>query len=268
MLDANTLLLSAVKNGHSDIFTYKIDTKKLEQLTNDVYDDLNPSFVSFPNKTGIIFASNRPGPNAINADTVLPSDYRFNIFLLDYLTKKQISQLTDLKYGNGKFPTQYNVNHFTFVSDENGIGNRWAGFFSTKAEGLDTLYYIGDEILRNPPDRDLDSTLTAWQRNEPDSISYFSVTKDSTYTFPLTNYQSSLLETRIAGDRGQVSEVVRQGDVKFLYKLRVDSLALRKRNINARPTEYRRQLIAAQKAQEGKTIVNARTRQTGFNKKR
>jgi hypothetical protein len=263
MLDANTLLLSAVKNGHSDIFTYKIDTKKLEQLTNDVYDDLNPSFVSFPNKTGIIFASNRPGPNAINADTVLPSDYRFNIFLLDYLTKKQISQLTDLKYGNGKFPTQYNVNHFTFVSDENGIGNRWAGFFSTKAEGLDTLYYIGDEILRNPPDRDLDSTLTAWQRNEPDSISYFSVTKDSTYTFPLTNYQSSLLETRIAGDRGQVSEVVRQGDVKFLYKLRVDSLALRKRNINARPTEYRRQLIAAQKAQEGKTIINGRTQGQG-----
>ncbi len=81
MLDQNTLLLSAVKNGHSDIFTMKIDTGKLEQLTNDVYDDLNPSFVSFPNKTGIIFSSNRPGPDAVSADTVLPSDQSFQYFL-------------------------------------------------------------------------------------------------------------------------------------------------------------------------------------------
>jgi hypothetical protein len=36
---------------------------------------------------------------------------------------------------------QYNQNHFTYVSDENGVGNRWAGFFSTQREGLDTLYY-------------------------------------------------------------------------------------------------------------------------------
>ncbi len=114
---------------------------------------------------------------------------------------------------------QYNVNHFTFIADENGIGNRWAGFFTTEREGLDTLYYVGDEILRNPADKELDSTLVAWQKNEPDSISYFQVTKDSTYTFPITNYQSSLLETRIAGDRGQVSEVTQQGNIKFLYKL-------------------------------------------------
>ncbi len=255
MLDANTLLLSAVKNGHSDIFTYKIDTKKMEQLTNDVYDDLNPSFVSFPNKAGIIFSSNRPSVDAVNTDTVLPSNHRFNVFLLDYFTKKQLSQLSNLKYGNARFPSQYNVNHFTFVADENGIGNRWAGFFSTQAQGLDTLFFIGDEILRNPPDKELDSTLVAWQKNEPDSISFFAVTKDSTYTFPITNYQSSLLETRIAGDRGQVSEVLRQGDYKFLYKLRIDSLALRNRNVNARPTEYMKKIIANKRSEEGKATT-------------
>ena len=120
---------------------------------------------------------------------------------------------------------------------------------------LDTLFYIGDEVLRNPSDKDLDSTMVAWQRNEPDSISTFQVTKDSTYTFPITNYQSSLLETRIAGDRGQVSEVIRQSDMKFLYKLRVDSITLRKRNVNARPTEYMKKLLSERRAEEGK--VNA-----------
>ncbi|MEJ7826811.1 MAG: hypothetical protein WKF91_01400 [Segetibacter sp.] len=255
MLDQNTLLLSAVKNGHSDIFTFKIEGGKVEQLTNDVYDDLDATLVSFPNKTGIIFSSNRPSPDAPNADTVLPGKNRYNIFLLDYLTKQQISQLSNLKYGNARFPMQYNVNHFTYVSDESGIANRWAGFFTTEREGLDTLFYIGDEILRNPSDKELDSTMVAWQKNAPDSISMFQVTKDSTYTFPITNYQSSLLETRIAGDRGQVSEVTRQGDYKFLYKLRVDSIALRKRNVNARPTEYMKKIISERKAEEGKATI-------------
>jgi hypothetical protein len=260
MLDANTLLLTAVKNGHTDIFTYKIESKKLEQLTNDVYDDLDASFVAFPNKTGIIFASNRPGPDEVTSDTALPSNHRYNIFMLDYITKKQITQLTNLKFGNARFPMQYNVNHFTYVSDENGVGNRWAGFFTTQREGLDTLFYIGDEVLRNPSDKELDSTMVAWQKNAPDSISMFQVTKDSTYTFPITNYQSSLLETRIAGDRGQVTEVTRQGDDKFLYKLRVDSTVLRKRNVNARPTDYMRKMMSERKAEEGKaTISNSTT---------
>jgi hypothetical protein len=83
----------------------------------------------------------------------------------------------------------------------------------------------------------------------------FQVTKDSTYTFPITNYANSLLETRIAGDRGQVSEVSQQGDFKFLYKLRVDSIALRKRNVNARPTEYMRKLMSERRAEEGKAII-------------
>ena len=60
MLDSRTLLFSAVKNGHSDIYTYDIENEKVKQVTNDVYDDLDPSFVAFPNKNGIIFSSNRP----------------------------------------------------------------------------------------------------------------------------------------------------------------------------------------------------------------
>lgn len=258
MVDANTLVLSAVKNGHSDIYTYKIEQQKATQITHDVYDDLDPTFVAFPNRVGIIFSSNRPGPTAPNADTVLPGKHPFNIYMVDVLNdskEKQLTQLTNVKTGDARYPMQYNTNHFTFVSDANGIGNRWAGFFSTQRNGLDTLYYIGDELLRNPSPKEFDSTLRAWQKQEPDSVGYFQVYKDSTYTFPITNYQSSLLETRIAGNNGQVSEVRREGDYKFVYKLKVDSIALVRRNVNARPTEYMRQLAAEQKAQKGKAII-------------
>ena len=265
MLDANNVVMSAAKNGHTDIYTYKIEENQLTQFTDDVYDDLHPSFVSFPNKSGILFASNRPSPYAPNADTAIPSKYHFNVFMVDYLNNsknKQITQLTNLKYGNASYPMGYNTNHFTFVADENGVGNRWAGFFATQRNGLDTLYHIGDDLLRNASPKEIDSTLNAWQREKPDSISYFQVYKDSTYTFPITNYQSSLLETRIAGDKGQVSEVRREGDYKFLYKLRVDSIALKKRNLNVRPTTYMKKVMDEMRAQEGKAIVYKKNRDT------
>ena len=247
MLDSRTLLISAVKNGHSDIYTFAIEREKVTQITKDVYDDLDATFVSFPGKTGIIYSSNRPTAAAKTGDTVLPSNNRFNIFLITNFGDKpelnQITQLTNLKYGNARFPTPYNSNHFTFVSDENGIGNRYAGFFTTKAEGLDTLVLIGDDILRNPSQKDVDSVLRVYKKTDIDSVAVVAVSSDSAYTFPLTNYPSSLAESRVAGDNNQVSEVTRQSDEKILYKLKIDENTLYKRNVSALPTEYTKKLM-------------------------
>jgi hypothetical protein len=254
MLDANTLLLSAVKGGQSDIYVYKIDKETFQQVTNDIYDDLDASFVAFPGKTGIVYASNRPNATAASSSDSLPGTH-FNIFMVDNWNQsefKQISQLTDLKFGNARFPTQYNTTHFTFVSDENGINNRYAGFFKTARAGIDTLVFIGDEVLRNPSPADVDSLLKVWSKSDIDSVGFVSVTNDSSYVFPLTNYQSSLLETRTAGDNSLVSEVVRQGNFKFLYRLRVDENTLRRRNIQAKPTEYAKRLMEQLRLEEGK----------------
>ncbi|MES1215014.1 MAG: hypothetical protein ABUT20_05825 [Bacteroidota bacterium] len=254
MLDANTLLLSAVKSGQTDIFTYKIDKQTVEQITNDVYDDLDASFVAFPNKTGIIYSSNRPSADAASSSDSLPAKH-FNVFLIDNWNKsdfKQISQLTNMRYGNARYPSQYNTSHFTFVSDENGINNRYAGFFKTERAGLDTLIFIGDEILRNPQPKEVDSLLKDWNKQDIDSVGFVSVTNDSAYIFPLSNYQSSLLETRTAGDHTLVSEVVKQGDYKFLYRLRVDENTLKRRNISAAPTEYVKKLLEEDRKALGK----------------
>ncbi len=264
MLDNNTLILSAVKNGQSDIFVYKIKEQSIQQITNDPYDDMDASFVSFPGKTGIIFSSNRPSPIASKADSVLPTRYPHNIFLVDNWNKsefRQITQLTNQQLGQARYPLQYNVNHFTFVSDANGIGNRYAGFFKTQRAGIDTLYKIGEDLLRNPERQELDSTLKAWNKSEPDSIGYMSITSDSTYTFPITNYQSSLLETRGAGDNNLVSEVRQEGDLRFLYKLKINETVLNKRNVNARPTTYIRELLDKQRKQKADPTKYIKTTQ-------
>ena len=245
MLNENTLIFSAVRKGQSDIYTYKLDKQTSEQITNDPYDDLDPSFVAFPNKTGILYSSNRPHPDVRASMDSMPAPH-FNIYLVDnwnQSAQRQLSKLTDLKWGNARFPSQYNTSHFTFISDENGVNNRYAGFFTTERAGVDTLVFIGDEVLRNPPQKEVDSILSEYKKTDVDSVGFVSLTNDSAYVFPLTNYQSSMLETRTAGDNQQVSEVVQLGDVKLLYRLRVDENTLRRRNINAKPTEYRRKTI-------------------------
>ena len=256
MLNENTLLISGIRQGQSDIFIYNIEKDEIDQITNDAYADLDASFAAFPNKMGIIFASNRPNPTAIGRDTAVPND-RFNIFMVDNFKSeyRQVTQLSNMRYGDARYPMQYNVSHFTFVSDENGIANRFAGFFTTVRAGVDTIYKVGEEFLRNPDDRDLDSALKAWGKTEPDSIFAHAITNDSAYVFPITNYQSGLLETKIAGDAGQVSEVRQEGNLKFLYKLKVDDAALRRRNVNPKPTDYRKKTISAAQLASGQAIA-------------
>jgi hypothetical protein len=259
MFNSMELVFSAVKNGHSDIYTYDIDKDIASQVTNDVYDDLDPSFVTFPNKTGIIFASNRPSATAKGSDTSLMNN-RFNIFLVtDFVTGKpqlnQITQLTNMTFGDARYPTQYSNTHFTFVSDLNGIGNRYAGYFTTQKAGLDTVVLIGDDILRNPTAQEVDSMLKVHKKKDVDSVAIVSVTNDSAYVFPLTNYESSLLETREAGENHQVSEVTQQSDDKILYKLKIDENALIKRNVNARPTTYMKHLMEMSKISKGQEII-------------
>jgi len=105
------------------------------------------------------------------------------------------------------------------------------------------LVLIADQILRNPSAKEVDSTLKVFKKTDVDSVAVVAITEDSAYTFPLTNYQSTLAETRIAGDNNQVSEVTRQSDDKVLYKLKIDENTLRRRNVTAQPTEYMKKLM-------------------------
>lgn len=240
--DTKTLLLSAVKNGHSHIFTYNISNFKIQQITRGAYDEMDPSYVGFAKKSGILFSSNRPSPYAPDADTVLPHN-PYNVFLISNWEKPdevQISQLTTLHEGNARLPMQYDDTHFTFVSDRNGISNRYAGYFFSEGAGTDTLYYVGSDIYHNPDKPELDSALTAYGAPQPDSVKVLAITKDSSYTFPITNYSHGIVESNIAGQKQVISEVIRQGDFKRVFKLKADTLTLRRRNVSSAPTYFRK----------------------------
>jgi WD40 repeat protein len=55
--DGQSLVISAVRNGQSDLYLYRSNSRQAEQLTNDVFDDKEPVFLRGSNK--IAFSSNR-----------------------------------------------------------------------------------------------------------------------------------------------------------------------------------------------------------------
>src|SRR5690606_38937243 len=55
--DGRSIIFSGVANGQTDLYHFKIMSNSMEQLTNDIYDDLQPKFVNA--STDVIFVSNR-----------------------------------------------------------------------------------------------------------------------------------------------------------------------------------------------------------------
>jgi len=74
--DGKKFLLSATKNGQSDIFIYTILNTKIEQVTNDDYDDISPTF--FNGDQRIAWSSNRP------VDSLFPNQKIYRIPPTDY----------------------------------------------------------------------------------------------------------------------------------------------------------------------------------------
>ena len=64
--DGKALVFSAVRDGQNDIYLLRAGSRKAEQLTNDLFDDVQPVFL--PGGQGLVFSSNRyldsagPGP--------------------------------------------------------------------------------------------------------------------------------------------------------------------------------------------------------------
>ncbi len=156
----NLLVISAIINGQTDIFTYNIGANTFNRLTNDLYDDLNPRFAN--NSTAIIFASNRPSDTLIfdvetgkniTRDTIKGMTFN-DIFLLDIVKKTNILyRVTDTKFANESQPISMGFNKFAWLSNETGINNRVFGVFDSTISFIDTSvhyrYYTRTRIVSN-----------------------------------------------------------------------------------------------------------------------
>lgn len=161
--DSKHLVFSAMQKGQIDIFKYYMPSTKVTQLTNDFYDDLQPSFIDLEGFKGYLFISNRKD-NSVSEkklDTELPNG-NFDVYFYDLENEQQsVIQVTNTPLYNESFPQAYNEKYFTFLSTQNGINNRYIGQFENKKVEDKILYFFNTNEYPN----NTDSILLS--QNEP-----------------------------------------------------------------------------------------------------
>lgn len=179
--DGNLLLLSAIQKGQSDIFVYNIASGSYQQITKDIYNDLNPRFIN--NSKDIIFSSNRNNDTIRFDEKVDISKLHFtnDIFICNYSAKRNIlRRITNTPLVDDIQPMPYADNYFCYLSDQNGIYNRYLARFDS------TISYI--------------DTTTHYR--------FF------TLSYPVTNYSRNIIEQETSLKAGKLTEII-FADQKF-----------------------------------------------------
>lgn len=207
--DANTLVLSAINRGQSDIFTLNIRSSRFEQITNDFYDDLEPRFIKLPNRQGIVFSSNRQD-DTLRTRFMDTTRAISNYDLFFYNTKKKSKELVRINRtpaSNETAPSLFNASYFSYLSDENGITNRYIAYIDSVFDHYDRYYYFRDSTVVNP-EYHIDSLIRE-KKLMPDSTAQVPVFRDTVISFPQTNYVKSILEHDVATRAGKIAQVIK-----------------------------------------------------------
>ena len=144
MEDDDNMVFSAIKKSQTDLYMYTFKGNRMTNITDDVWDDTEPQFVSGGSRKGIVFLSNRPKPNMDVALGVneLPTGPT-NVFFYNTKTKsKQLLQCSDIKTGHISQPIQYGADNFSYLYDANGVANKYVVLFARDKNNKDTAYSV------------------------------------------------------------------------------------------------------------------------------
>lgn len=228
--DNNTLLLSAMQRAQCDLFSYQIKSTTTKQLTNDIWDDLNPTFVSAGEHAGIVFLSNRPSDTlkVEKLDKRLPLG-SYNLFLYSpSYSQNMLSQITFGENKNFGEVENFNSQYFMFTSDEQGIRGRNIARFEENFWYMATTYFYTDTINQ------ISDSITLQSNFPVDSVLDLSsvVITDSrtfpvnklvgkTFRFPVS--ASSIYEQSFAASKNMVVEMMFDGWKYKMYKQTLDT---------------------------------------------
>ena len=138
--DGKNLVISGIKNSQSDLFVYNLLQNSTKQITNDHYDDLSPSFI--PNSNKIIFSSNRISDSVKTGYDKLLFAKNADLFSYDYKEKeKTFTRLINSPDFEEKQPFAIDEKNFAFLSDQNGIRNRYIGNVDSTISHVDTTIH-------------------------------------------------------------------------------------------------------------------------------
>lgn len=190
--DGRKWVISAVRNGQSDIFVYDIPSRRDEQITNDWYDDLHPKFIKKSGK--IIFSSNRFADSIkVESYSNFPMFNTYDLFIYDYDKKDpKLTRATNTPYINEIKPLEIDTSKVAFLSDESGIINRNILVFdSVLAFQYDTTIFWYDTTI--------------------------SVYRDTFSTYVASNYSRNILDHDLSKRSKRYTEIISNNNQTQLF---------------------------------------------------
>lgn len=140
--DGKKIAMSAVKKGkgQSDVFVFTVNSSGIEQLTNDIWDDHNPVFIKGAKQ--IVFESNRISDTIKaneDAQYFVKINRNMDLFMAQYpFTSKNLVRITSTPDVNEVQPQSYANQYVTYLSDKNGIYNRYLAEADSMIAFVDT----------------------------------------------------------------------------------------------------------------------------------
>ncbi len=124
------LVVSALKNGQSDLFSISTNGEQVRHITRDFYDERDVAFVQINGQKSLIFASNRDQAVVKATSRIIAEKAKtFDLYLmpLEAEKRKEIIRLTNTPFANERQPVQLDSLHFAWLGDATGMYNRYAG---------------------------------------------------------------------------------------------------------------------------------------------
>lgn len=117
------VVISADFEGQNDLFLVSTRRDRVRRLTNDFYDDLDPSFI--PGSNRIVFSSNRVTDTLRVGEKAALGDLtdNYNLYVFDLDSTNQIVPRITNTLSKDYAPVALNDNIFYYLSDQRGIVN-------------------------------------------------------------------------------------------------------------------------------------------------
>lgn len=146
--DGNTMVLSAVKDGQTDLFEFSVRSSSIKNLTNDIYDDLDPTFIS---KNKVVFSSNRFD------DTLRSTKYTthvaddLDLFMINLISRNNILKtVTNTPKINEYQPLIKDTANFMFLVDDGKKVSRNVAYFDSVISHIDTAFHYRYVTVTKP----------------------------------------------------------------------------------------------------------------------
>lgn len=188
--DGLKMAISGINRGQSDIFIHNLASGTNDQLTQDIYDDMNPRFIN--NSSAILFSSNRPEDTTGYHQPGKPlysKNLVYDLYIIDLRNKTgDIKKISDYKFSNDVKPYEIEPNKYMFLSDNNGLVNRHIARHDSMISFIDTTTHYD----------------------------YF------TNSYPVTNYSRNIHDYNISPESDQYAEILVKDGRYQLFKGRYE----------------------------------------------